>query len=254
MKSIYKSVFISDLHLFSKHCKSDILNEFLKQYKSDKLFLLGDIFDFLRLKKKFICNKSQMDVIHRIFKKARHGTKIVFLIGNHDHDIKQFLDYNISIENISICNEYEYVTNGKKFILFHGHGLDLPIIQYLYVLGDWGYNLLLDINHWFNTFRNLIGLPYWSLSQRIKHSVKNAIKYIEDYENNLLTFCKSGKYDGVISGHIHKARLDYIENKYIFNCGDWQESCTAIVEDFDGNFILLQYVNDRFKEVKKIKI
>jgi UDP-2,3-diacylglucosamine pyrophosphatase LpxH len=250
----YKSIFISDIHLFSKHCKTQFLKQFLKKYKSENLFLVGDIFDFLRLRKKVRFNKDHMDLIHLLLKKARHGTKIVFLIGNHDHDIKQFLDYDFKIENVTICNEYEYLTQNKRFIIFHGHGLDLPIIQYLYVLGDWGYNLLLDINHWFNIIRTMLNLPYWSLSQRIKHSVKNAVKYIEDYENNLINFCKNGHYDGLISGHIHKARLDIIDNKYIMNCGDWQESCTAIVEDYDGNFILLQYLEGEFKELKRIII
>lgn len=254
MKHYYKSIFISDVHLFSKYCKAEILYEFLKTYKSDNLFLIGDIIDFVALKKKFHCNKIQMNIIHQFLKKARHETKIYFLLGNHDYEIKQFLDYDINIENIIIKNEYEYVTNGKKIILLHGDLFDIPIVRNLYILGDKAYGLILEINHWFNKIRNLFKLPYWSLSQRIKNQVKNAIKYISDYEENLLIYCKRKNYDGLISGHIHKCRLEIVDNKFIGNTGDWQETCSAIVEDFDGNFKLIQYINNDFKIIETINI
>jgi UDP-2,3-diacylglucosamine pyrophosphatase LpxH len=206
------------------------------------------------VKQKFHCTKNQMNVIHQLLKLARHETKIVYVLGNHDYEIEGFLEYDITIENIKVCVEYEYTTHDKKFILIHGDAFDLPIVRSLYILGDFGYNLILEINHWFNKIRKVFKLPYWSISQRIKHSVKNAVKFIEDYEKNLLKFCIHKNYDGIISGHIHKSKLERVDHKYIFNTGDWQESCTAIVEDFDGNFILLEYINNEFEEIKKIGV
>jgi|GEM_PF-2056101 len=256
MKTHYKSIFLSDIHLFSRHCKAEILSKFLKEHKSDNLFLIGDILDLEKIKyNRFYCDKHHIDIIQRILKLTKKGlTQIYYITGNHDYEVKHLLRYNFNLENIQILEEYEYQTHDKKIILLHGDGFDLPIIRSLYFIGDFAYSFMLDINHWFNKFRQLLGLPYWSLSKKLKHSVKDAIKYIEDYENSIYEYCEHKKYDGLISGHIHKNRLDFINGKYILNCGDFVETCSAILETYEGEFILVEYINNEFKEIKRIKI
>lgn len=252
MKKKYKSIFLSDIHLFSKFCQADVLLEFLKEHKAENLFLLGDIIDLVTIKRKFYTNKTQMEILHKILKLSKKGCKIVYVLGNHDWEFRRFLKYNITLDNITICNEYVYNTLGKNVLLIHGDILDIPIVRSLYVLGDFGYTLILKLNNTFNKIRKIFKMPYWSLSQRIKHSVKDAVKFIENYEENLLKYCKTKKHDAVFSGHIHKCNLDIVDGLLVGNCGDWQESCTAIAEDYDGNFILIQYINGQFVELKKI--
>lgn len=218
-----KSLFISDLHLNTSFCQSDKLLSLLKEYEYENLFLLGDIIDFYP--KKFYLPIEQINVIRKILTKAKRGVKVFYILGNHDSVIESFLGYTINIENIQILSEYVYYSNNRKILLLHGHVADLPVVSNLYHLGDLGYTILLYLNSVFNLIRKLIGLPYFSLSQKIKHSVKNSVKFIGDYGNCIIEQAKRKDCDMVISGHIHKPELKIVNDATYANCGDFQESC-----------------------------
>jgi UDP-2,3-diacylglucosamine pyrophosphatase LpxH len=247
-----KSIFISDLHLFNKFCKADILSKFLKEYECENLFLIGDILDFYV--KNITLDKDQINVIRKILTKAKRGTNVNYILGNHDETLEKIMDFNINIENIKFHKEFVYTSNNKNILLTHGHILDLPIIRNLYLIGDFCYNVLLHINHFYNVARKLLGFDYFSLSQKVKDSVKDAVKFIEDYENSIVKYTKQKKCEAVICGHIHKAEIKTLEGIPYLNCGDFLESCTAITEDYHGNFTLLQYKNNEFVEIKNIKL
>ena len=244
----YKSIFISDLHLNTRFCKSDILAELLKTYQCDNLFLVGDILDLYV--KGINLPKSQINVIRKILTKAKRGTNVVYILGNHDASLDELLDFDIDIEGIKIVKEYVYVSNHKRILLTHGHIADLPIVSNLYVLGDTCYTILLHLNSIYNWFRNKLGFGYYSLSQQVKNIVKDAIKFIENYEECIIKHTKSKKCNVSICGHIHQAEIKMIDNILYMNCGDFQESCTAIVEDYDGNFALLKCNEGEFLRVK----
>ena len=245
----FKSIFISDLHLNTQFCQAEILTQLLKDYQSDNLFLVGDILDLYV--KGINLPKTQINVIRKILTKAKRGTNVVYILGNHDDSLKELLDYEINIEGIKIVKEYVYETNDKHILLTHGHIADLPIVSHLYMLGDFCYTLLLHLNSIFNWFRKKLGLKYFSLSQKIKNNVKDAIKFIENYEDCIIKHTKSNNCSAVISGHIHNAEIKLIDNIVYMNTGDFVESCTAIVEDYEGNFSLLKYQDNEFIKIKE---
>jgi UDP-2,3-diacylglucosamine pyrophosphatase LpxH len=247
-----KSCFISDTHLNSPFSKAEVLSKFLKLYDCDNLYLVGDILDFYV--KGFNIDKHQLDVIRKIATKAKRGVNVVYVLGNHDEILSHVLEYDVNIINIKFVHDYIYETGGKRILLTHGHIMDIPIVRHLYLFGDACYHLLLQINSSYNWIRGLFGMKYYSLSQKIKDSVKTAISFIEDFEHSLIEYTKSKNCDACITGHIHKAEMKRVEDVVYMNCGDWVESCTAVIETLDGEFQLIQYIDGEFKTIKNIVI
>lgn len=233
-----KSLFLSDIHLNSPFCKADLLLDILKKYECDNLFLLGDILDFYV--KGFNLPNNQLQVIRNILKKAKKGVKVIYVLGNHDDILQQYIEL-INIEGIDVCVEYIYETNNKKYLLTHGHIADLPIVKELYRLGDLGYSILLTFNHFYNTIRKILGLEYFSISAKIKSGVKQSLSFIEDFEHNLVKISSYKGCTGVIAGHIHSPTIKKINNMDYINCGDWVESCSFIIETKDGEFKLQKH-------------
>lgn len=242
-----KSLFISDLHLNTKFCKAEALVQLLKTYECENLFLVGDILDFYV--KGIHLPKQQMNVIRKILTKAKRGTNVVYILGNHDESLVELLDYDVNIDNLKIVNEYIYETNKHKILLTHGHIVDSPIVSNLYVLGDYCYTAVLYLNDGYNFIRKMFGFKYHSLSQKLKSSVKDAVKFIEDYEKCIVNHAKTLNCNVVLSGHIHQATMKKIDKMCYMNTGDFVESCTAIIEDYDGDFKLLKYNNNGVFEV-----
>ena len=238
----YKSVFISDIHLGTRGSKAEVLLSFLKDIECDNLFLVGDIFDGWRLKKDWYWPQEHSTVIQKILRLSRKGTRIIYLPGNHDEFMRQFLEHNFG--SVELYDEIVYeALNGKKYVVIHGDKFDLVTMnmKWLAHVGDWAYSLLLNINTGLHWARSYLRLPYWSLSRWAKQKVKEAVNFIGNYEHSLAHYARIKHVDGVICGHIHSANISIIEDVEYMNCGDWVESCTALVETMDGKFEIIHW-------------
>jgi len=236
----YKSIFISDVHLGTRGSKPELLLSFLKDAECDNLFLVGDIFDGWRLKKGWYWPEQHSTVIQKILRMSRKGTKIIYIPGNHDEFMRQFVGHQFG--EITLTDEYLYhALNGKDYIIVHGDKFDLVTMnmKWLSHAGDWAYTLLLNINTVLHWVRSYFRLPYWSLSKWAKKQVKEAVNFIGNYESSLAHYARIKNVDGVICGHIHSAAMDIIEDVEYMNCGDWVESCTALVEHVNGTWEII---------------
>ena len=240
----YKSIFISDIHVGTRFSKAKNLLNFLKHNECEHLFLVGDIIDGWAIKRKLIWPQEHSDVIQKILKKARKGTKVTFITGNHDEFLRPFVPLLLG-NTITITNELEYdALNNKKYYITHGDFFDSITMtkKWLAILGDYGYDILLHLNVVLNFFRKNIGIKkYWSLSKYVKDNVKSSVSFINDFEKVLSNHARNKGYDGIICGHIHKAEIRVIDEIEYLNCGDWVESCSAIVETFDGKFEIINW-------------
>ena len=238
----YKSIFISDVHLGTRGCQANKLLEFYKHTRSENLYLVGDIIDIWELKKRFYWPQEHNDVIQKTLRKARHGTKVHYIIGNHDEMFRKMIPLNFG--DIKMVNRVVHETvNKKKYIVVHGDAWDgvMKYAKWLSKIGSVAYNWLLTINVVINFFRRRLGKDKWSLAKFLKSKVKNAVKYIGEYEKTIANFAKRKKVDGIICGHIHKAANQNLEGINYLNCGDWVESCTALVEHFDGRMEIIEW-------------
>lgn len=245
MINAYKSIFISDIHLGSKGCKADLLCDFLKHNVAENLYLVGDIIDGWRLKRKFYWMQSHTNVIRRILTASKRSTKVIYVIGNHDDVFRGLLPFDMWFGNIELVNQCRHQgINGKTYMVIHGDIFDGVLrnkLQWLYHLGDFLYNILLDVNILVSKIRNLFGLPHWSLSAYLKHKTKEAVSYLANFEELITEYCAKQKADGVICGHIHHADIKTVNGIEYMNDGDWVESCTALVEHYDGKWEIIQW-------------
>lgn len=241
----YRSVFISDLHLGSKGCQADAVCEFLKANTCEQLYLVGDIIDGWRLKKKWFWPQAHTNVIRRILTASKRGTDVKYIVGNHDEFLRAFLHFGVSFGQIAIKNRLIHEgKDGKKYLVVHGDmfdGLMHSNRKWLMFLGDSVYNMLLSANTNLNSIRRRLGMPYWSLSKALKKRTKRAMNFIHNFEENVAAYCKRKGYDGAICGHIHVAEMRDIDGIRYMNDGDWVESCTALVEHHDGTWELVEH-------------
>lgn len=241
----YRSIFISDLHLGTRGCRSDFLVSFLRGVECERLYLVGDIVDGWRLRKSWYWDAGHDEVIRLVLRMARHGTEVTYIPGNHDELFRDWL--GLEIAGVKLAREAEHLAaDGRRFLVMHGDEFD-GVIRYAKLLahmGDWAYDLALTLNRWFNAARRRLGYPYWSLSQWLKRQVKEAVKAIDRFETSLATEAKRRGLDGVICGHIHHAEMRMVQGVLYMNDGDWVESCTALVEHADGRFELLDWARE----------
>jgi UDP-2,3-diacylglucosamine pyrophosphatase LpxH len=238
----HRTIWISDLHLGTAGCKADYLLEFLKANESDTLYLVGDIIDGWQLRKGWTWRQSHNDVVQKILRKARKGTRVIYVPGNHDEFARHYVDH--AFGGIDVVYEATHVTaDGKRLLVTHGDLFDGVVThaKWLAYLGDSAYTLALALNHWFNRVRVRLGFGYWSLSQYLKHKVKNAVSFIADYEHALVNEARRRGFDGVVCGHIHNAEIRMIDGLLYCNDGDWVESLTALVEDHAGKLEILAW-------------
>jgi len=244
-KTHYRALFISDLHLGTRGCKADLLAAFLSRVSCDKLYLVGDIVDGWRLRKSWFWDRHHDDVLRRILKMARNGTDIIYIPGNHDEMLREWLPMQLEIAGIRLLPRAEHVTlTGKRFLIIHGDEFD-SVVRYapfLAILGDQAYTFALSINRWFNIARRRLGMPYRSLSAWLKRQVKGAVKAIDRFEHAATDEARRLGMDGVICGHIHHPIIRDIDGVLYMNDGDWVESCSALVEHTDGSMQLLDLV------------
>jgi UDP-2,3-diacylglucosamine pyrophosphatase LpxH len=238
----YRTIWISDVHLGTAGCKADFLLDFLKCTESDTLYLVGDIIDGWQLKKGWTWRQSHNDVVQKILRKARKGTRVIFVPGNHDEFARGYVEH--AFGGIEVVYEAAHVTaDGRRLLVTHGDLFDGVVqhAKWLAYLGDSLYVFILALNHWFNRARVRMGFGYWSLSQYLKHKVKNAVRFIADYEHALIGEARRRGFDGVVCGHIHKAEIRMIDGVLYCNDGDWVESLTALVEDHAGQLSIVEW-------------
>jgi len=240
----YRSIFISDVHLGSKGAKAEFLAEFLKYNHCEKLYLVGDIIDGWRLKKRIFWPQTHTNVIRRILTKSKRGTDVIYVTGNHDEFLRRYS--GVDLGNIVLTDQAEHTTvDGRSLLVVHGDKYD-SIVQtqkWLAVIGDWGYETLVILNRHFNRLRRYFGKGYWSLSSFVKQKVKTAVSFISAYEEAVVKDCRDNGFEGVVCGHIHHPEIRDIDGVQYYNCGDWVESCTAIVETESGEMKLLKWVD-----------
>ena len=238
----FRSIWISDLHLGSSACQAPLLLDFLRQTESAHLYLVGDIVDGWQLRRRWFWPQAHNDIVQKILRKARKGTAVVYIPGNHDAFGRHFGP--ISFGGIEVREEVVHTTaDGRRLLVVHGDLFDGVIqhAKWLAFVGDRLYMLALHLNRWFNAVRARFGAPYWSLSQFLKHKVKNAVSYITDFEIALAQEARRRRLDGIVCGHIHKAEIRSIGGVLYCNDGDWVESLTALVEDEHGQLSILHW-------------
>jgi len=238
----YRTIWISDVHLGTKGCNARLLIDFLDSTDSETMYLVGDIIDGWRLKKRPYWPTSHNDVVWRILKRAKRGTRIIYIPGNHDEMFRQFSGMNFG--GVEIARAAIHTTaDGRRLLVLHGDEFDAIMLahRWLAFVGDALYHLLLGANHWVNAFRHRLGLPYWSLSKVAKHKVKNAVEFISAYEEVVARAAAERGVDGVVCGHIHTAEMRDLDGVTYYNDGDWVEGCTALVEHFDGRMEILHW-------------
>lgn len=238
----YKTIWISDIHLGTSFCKADALCNFLKNNHCETLFLVGDIVDGWKLKRKWDWPQEHNNIIRKLITKAKRGTKIVYVPGNHDEFIRPWITNKFFLGNIEFAQNAEYIdVLGRKWLVTHGDQFDQVVRNWKFVslLGDFAYETLLKCNSVLHKIRSIFGLGYWSFSKFVKEKTKQAINFIYKFETNLTAHAKRKGYHGVICGHIHTPAIKQIDGTVYMNDGDWVETCSAIAETFYGEFQLL---------------
>ncbi|WP_169738066.1 UDP-2,3-diacylglucosamine diphosphatase [Sphingomonas astaxanthinifaciens] len=238
----YRTVFISDFHLGTPGCNAELLLDFLKSVECETLYLVGDIIDGWQLKKGFYWPARHNDVVRAILKMAKHGTRVVYIPGNHDEFLRGYT--TLAFGGVEFAQEAIHVTaDGRRLLVLHGDEFDGVVLyaRWLAFLGDHAYTLLLKLNRLVNLGRKLLGLPYWSLSAHLKKKVKNAVSYISGFEAAVAHSAAERGATGVVCGHIHSAAIEQIGTVTYYNDGDWVESCTALVEDYSGEMSILNW-------------
>lgn len=234
-----RTLFISDIHLGSKNSNPKKLLDVLKKYEFENLIVVGDFIDLTSLKRKFFWNNDHSLVIQKILRLSRKGTNVVYILGNHDFYIRSLIeDGPINLGDILICDDYIYKTlKGEKIYITHGDCFDgfIRLHPILYFLGDRAYYLSIFINNWYNKIGGIFGLKYWSLSKYLKTKVKNVIKFISEYEKMSKSKLLEVKCDSIMIGHTHTPDIQL--GKY-YNCGDFCETCSYIIEDLEGKIEL----------------
>lgn len=237
-----RAVFVSDIHLGTTGCQANALLDFLKHHPCDYLYLVGDIVDGWQLRRRWFWPQAHNDVVQKLLRRARKGTRVIFIPGNHDEFARHFISHHFG--GIEVVADAVHTTaDGRKLWITHGDYFDgvVQCTKWLAYLGDNAYEFTLRMNRHLNSFRARMGLPYWSLSAYLKHKVKKALNYVTDFEVAVAAEARARGHDGVVCGHIHRAEMRTINGTLYCNDGDWVESRSALVEDMDGRLELVYW-------------
>jgi UDP-2,3-diacylglucosamine pyrophosphatase LpxH len=242
----YRTVFISDIHLGTRGCQAELLLDFIRHMECDRLFLVGDIVDGWKMKSGWYWPQSHNDVVQKLLRMARRGATVTYIPGNHDDRVRDFC--GVHFGGVVVARDAIHETaDGRRFLVMHGDEFDGVVRHALWLAlaGDVAYRALLTLNTVFNALRRRFGFGYWSLSAFLKTRVKNALQFIENFEAAVVAEARRRGVDGVICGHIHKAEMRDFDGVAYVNDGDWVESCTAVVEHFDGRLEILEWAKTR---------
>ncbi|MBV8088244.1 MAG: UDP-2,3-diacylglucosamine diphosphatase [Alphaproteobacteria bacterium] len=239
----YRTIWISDVHLGTRGCKVEFLLDFLRFTEAETVYLVGDIIDCWRLKKSWYWPQTHNDVIQKLLRKVRKGTRVVYVPGNHDEWLRDFTQ--LQFGGVEVLDHAIHITaDGRRLLVMHGDAFDAVVMhaRWLALLGDGAYTVALWLNRHFNTARRRLGYPYWSLSAYLKRRVKNAMQYIASFADAVANEARRHGVEGVVCGHIHHAEMRQIGDILYCNSGDWVESCTALVEHFDGRLEVIDWI------------
>jgi UDP-2,3-diacylglucosamine pyrophosphatase LpxH len=244
----YRTVWISDVHLGTRGCNDRMLIDFLDHVDSEYLYLVGDIIDGWRMKKRFYWPERHNAIVRRVMKRAKRGTKVIYVPGNHDEMFRQFAGMNFGGVEIRLRATHT-TADGRKLLIVHGDEYDAVVLahRWLAFLGDWAYRTLMQLNLVVNAARRTMGMEYWSLSKHAKQKVKGAVSVISRFEEAVAHEARTQGVDGVVCGHIHTAEIRDFDGITYYNDGDWVEGCNALVEHMDGTMELLHWP----EEIKK---
>ncbi len=246
-----RTAWISDTHLGTSGCNAELLLDFLKSVDCETLYLVGDIIDGWQLKKGWYWPPRHNDVVRCILKKAKHGTRVIYVPGNHDEAFRGYVGLNLG--GVELVSEAIHETaDGRRLLIIHGDEFDGVVLyaRWLAFLGDNAYTLLLQLNRVLNWVRRKRGLPYWSLAAHLKKKVKNAVQFISSFEEVVAHAASERSVQGVVCGHIHSAEIKQIGEVTYYNDGDWVESCTALVEHVDGRMEIIDWAERKREEVR----
>lgn len=241
-----RTLFLSDLHLGTRDCQAELLLDFLRRVDADVIYLVGDIVDGWKLKSGWYWPQSHNDVVQKLLRKVRKGARLIYVPGNHDEFLRDYVGG--AFGGIEICERAIHETaDGRRLLVMHGDEFDLVVkhARWLAFLGDGAYSTALFLNTYLNIVRRRMGLTYWSLSAWAKGKVKNAVSFISRFEEFLVAEARQHGADGVVCGHIHHATIREIQGISYINTGDWVESCTAIIEDYEGRLELIRWIEER---------
>jgi UDP-2,3-diacylglucosamine pyrophosphatase LpxH len=242
----YRTLFLSDIHLGTPGCQAELLLDFLREHDAETIYLVGDIVDGWRLKRGWYWPQAHNDVVQKLLRKARKGSRLIYVPGNHDEFLRSFLGSHFGGIEVRDHDAHE-TADGRKLLVIHGDQFDIVVrhARWLAHLGDWAYVTALWLNTHLNRARRALGLPYWSLSGWAKLRVKNAVSFIGAFEQALAAEAARIGADGVVCGHIHHATIGKRAGVAYFNTGDWVESCTAIVEHHNGRLEIIRWTELR---------
>ena len=236
----YRTVWISDLHLGTPGCQARALMDFLKHVECETLYLVGDIIDGWQLRRSWYWPQAHNDVVQKILRKARKGTRVIFVPGNHDEFLRRYVEHTFG--GVEVVADAVHITaDGRRLWITHGDLFDgvIQCAKWLAYLGDSAYGVTLKLNQWFNSLRARLGMPYWSLSSYLKLKVKRAVSYVSDFEVAVAREARKRGMQGVVCGHIHHAEMREIDGVLYCNDGDWFESLSALVETHEGELKLV---------------
>ena len=244
----FRTIWLSDIHLGTRDCKAEFLLDFLKYTESEKLYLVGDIVDGWRLKRGWHWPEAHSTFIQKILRKSRKGTEVIFIPGNHDEFLRAYTGMVFGGITLKL-NDKHITADGRSLFILHGDEFDgvMRYARWLAYVGDRAYYVALRLNHYINLLRMRLGKPYWSLSAYLKHKVKNAVQLISQFEHDISDIARKEGCDGVVCGHIHHAEMKQFGDVTYYNDGDWVESCTALVEHFDGRMEILHWTQEMAK-------
>jgi len=234
-----RSVFISDLHLGTRDCQAPELVEFLRDTEVETLFLVGDIVDLWSMRRGIYWPASHHEVLRLIVEKARRGTRVIYIPGNHD-ELARALCGSL-LAGVEVHSEYVHTTSGgRRLLVMHGDAFDgaVRFSPLLKATGCAIYSALLWLGHYVNLVRGVLGLPRWSLAAWLKSRVGDAREYVLRYERAAAHEARRRGFDGIVCGHIHRPRIARIDGVLYCNDGDWVDHCTALVEDRAGDLVL----------------
>jgi UDP-2,3-diacylglucosamine pyrophosphatase LpxH len=241
----YRTIFISDVHLGTKDCKANQLNNFLKHNSCNTLYLVGDIIDAWKIQQNRLkWYQSHTNVIRRILGHAKRDTRVIYVAGNHDEFLRPMIPYGVSFGHIELCNQTTHIgVDGRSYLVVHGDIFDgiTRLAPWLSFLGDRAYDFVLSVNSRFNWVRHRMGFGYWSLSKWLKGRVKKAVDFMFQFEKTITDYAIKRNFDGVICGHIHNAEIKEVNGIMYMNDGDWVESMTALVEHHDGRWEIVTW-------------
>ncbi|OAP42634.1 UDP-2,3-diacylglucosamine hydrolase [Sinorhizobium glycinis] len=237
-----RTLFISDVHLGSKAAKTDYLLDFLRHHEAETIILVGDIVDGWRLKRSWYWPQPCNDVVQKLLRKARKGSRVIYIPGNHDEFMRDFP--GVHFGGIEVAARHMHKgADGRNYLVLHGDEFDVVVrnARVLAYLGDWAYDTAIAINIGLAAIRRRLGMPYWSFSSWAKLQVKHAVNFIGEFQKVVAEEARRHHAQGVICGHIHHAVIEDIDEVRYINTGDWVESCTAIAEHFDGTMELITW-------------